>query len=403
MEVKNLLILPLSKKEKKSFTNETIKINVHRAKMYSKFIISIEIIMCLADIFFKHNYSIADFNFNIYLALHLIMLSMNLVYLLFLSKVNICEEKGNVISFSITSYVTFMMIWGAIISLMEQKIYGQVMVYMINVIIFSVVYYIDNKNLLFSYFISAFVLFFGLPFFQESKNIILDHYINGIIFLVCSYITSRILYKNLYNDFISKRLIMEANDRLKNEIEESKNLYEKLEKTNKMLKRNSLKDELTNIHNRRALREFIDNIFIKMKKKKKPISVIMIDIDDFKLYNDKYGHVKGDEVLKKVSKQLKDTVRDSRDFVARYGGEEFIFISLETDRDEIYEIANKIRERVNNLKIVHEYSKVSNYVTISLGTATVLPFNENSVYDCIKNADIALYQAKFKGKNRIVG
>jgi diguanylate cyclase (GGDEF)-like protein len=302
----------------------------------------------------------------------------------------------------IVSYVAFMMIWGATVSLMDQKIYGQIVVYMVNVIACSVIYYLDNKTVVALYCISAFTLFLGLPFFQQSKAIIIGHCINCAIFLLFSYLASRILYKNLYSDFKSKRLIMETNEKLKNEIEENKMIHRQLEKANKKLKELSLKDELTNLYNRRALREFIDSI-CSSDFKQKPLSIIMIDIDNFKLYNDKYGHIKGDEVLKKVSGKLNETLRDSINFVARYGGEEFICIFLETDNNEIYEIANKIREKICGLKIAHTYSNVSNYVTISLGMATtIIPYNANLIHQCIKNADIALYKAKNEGKNRIV-
>lgn len=402
MKVKSLLNLTLNESDKDSFRNETIKINIHRGKIYSKYIIFAEIILSLIDIYFYYNKYVTEFKFNNYLLMYLIMIGVNLIYLLSLKNMRTCLRNLNVMDVIIGSYIIFMMVWGAIVSLMDQKLYGQIMVYMVNVIGCSIIYYVDNRKLLISYFVSISVLFFGLPFFQQSRDIVLGHYINGIVFLICAYIASRTLYKNLYNNFKGKSLIIEANERLKKEIEENKIIYKQLKDANKQLKKLSLEDELTNAYNRRALSQFIDNIF-KHVAAETPISIIMMDIDNFKAYNDKYGHVNGDEVLKKVSSKLNETVRGSNDFVARYGGEEFVYIALQTDENEIYQIAREIREKIYNLKITHEYSEVSNYVTASLGIATVVPDSTASIYECIQNADIALYQAKYEGKNRIVG
>jgi diguanylate cyclase (GGDEF) domain len=329
------------------------------------------------------------------------MIIVNTIYLLFLNKVKGSSMDLNKVNIIIVGYVVFMMSWGAIISLMDQKLYGQVIVYMVNVIACSVIYYLDNKALLYSYFISGSILFLGLIFFQQSRNVFIGHCINCIIFLLYAWLASRILYKNLYNDFKNKILVIEANKKLKSEIEENKIVHKELEKANKKLKELSLYDELTKVNNRRALTEFINSTFICDLQQQTPVSIIMMDIDEFKLYNDKYGHVKGDEVLRKIATQLNEVVRDSKDFIARYGGEEFICISLGTDEKEIYEIANKIREKVYNLKIINENSEFSNYVTLSLGTATVIPHNTNSIYECIKNADTALYKAKTEGKNTV--
>lgn len=402
MEVESLIHLNLNKKEKEAFINEIVKKNIYRGKLLSKFIIFTELVLSLIDIFFANHLTKTGFKFNSYLLMYLTLIIVNIVYLLFLNKFNISIVNLNQITIIIVSYVIFMMSWGAVISLMDQKLYGQVMVYMVIVMACSVIYYLNNKTLLLSYCISAFILFFGLPFFQKSKNMLIGHYINSIIFLLFAWFASRILYKNLYNDFKNKNLIAEANEKLKGEIEENKIMQKELEKVNKKLKELSLRDELTKVNNRRALTEFIDNILNSDLLQQTPVSIIMMDIDRFKLYNDKYGHVEGDEVLKKIATQLNNVLRDSKDFVARYGGEEFIYIALNTDEKEICEIANKIRGMVYNLKIIHEYNEASNYVTLSFGTATVIPYNINSIYDCIKNADAALYKAKAEGKDRII-
>jgi diguanylate cyclase (GGDEF)-like protein len=399
MRVKSSLNLTLN--EEDSFRNETIKINIRRGRIYSKYIIFAEIILSLTDLIFNHNKYATDFKFNDYLLMYFFMIGVNLLYLYSLKNTRVCLTNLKVMELINISYIVFMMVWGAVISLMDQRIYGQVMVYMVNLIACSVIYYIDSRRLICAYFISTWVLFFGLPYFQPSRDIILGHYVNTIIFLICAYVASRTLYKNLYINFKSNNLIIEANEKFKREMNENKTMYKKLQEANKKLKKLSLKDELTNLNNRRALREFIENLF-KYVPKETPVSIIMMDIDNFKSYNDKYGHVNGDEVLKKVSCTLNESVRGSKDFVARYGGEEFVYIAVQTDENEIYEIAKEIREKIYNLKLLHEYSEVSEYVTASLGIATIIPDNTASIYEAIRNADIALYQAKIQGKNKIV-
>ena len=401
MEFKSLVHLILTEEEKSKFTNEIIKKNIYRGKLYSKFMIILELILSLTDIFFSYNVTIRKFKFSSYLFMYLIMIVVNIVYLYFLNKVQITITNLNKVSITIISYVIFMMSWGAVISLMDQKLYGQVVVYIINVISCSVIYYLNNKTLIYSYFISAFILFLGLPFFQLSNNVLIGHYINCIIFLCFSWLASRILYKSLYNDFKSKSLLLEANNKLKREIKENKIIHKQLKISNNKLKEFSLMDDLTKVNNRRALTEFIDAFSNSESQDQTRVSVIMMDIDNFKLYNDNYGHIEGDTVLKKVSSQLKEVLRDSKDFVARYGGEEFIYIARDTDKNEIYEVARKIKEKIYKLKIIHEYSEVSSYVTMSIGIATVIPYNTNSIYECIKNADAALYRAKIEGKDMI--
>lgn len=400
MNASSLIKLNINANEKSAFVNEVIEKNIYRGKLLSIFIILTELILCAIDIFSSYNLKNTNFKFDNYFLMYLAMIIVNIVYLFFLFKIKLTEKNLVKVKGVLVSYIIFMMSWGAFISLMDQKLYGQIIAYMVNVIACSVIYYLNNKILLISYSISGLILFLGLPMFQESKNIIIGHYVNCIIFLLYAWLASRILYKNLYNDFKGKNLIAEANKKLEKETQENKIMREKLEKVNIKLKERSLKDDLTKVCNRRALRNFIDNIFVDFKQKIE-VSIIMMDIDNFKLFNDKYGHVEGDEVLKKISIKLNGALRDSNDFVARYGGEEFVYIALNTDEKEIRKIASKIKAEVYQLKIVHGGSNVSKYVTLSIGTATVHATDKNAIYQGIKNADIALYKAKAEGKNRV--
>ncbi|MCP3872444.1 MAG: diguanylate cyclase [Desulfobacteraceae bacterium] len=158
-------------------------------------------------------------------------------------------------------------------------------------------------------------------------------------------------------------------------------------------------DALTSIPNRRY---FNDRILMEVKRSRRldrPFSVIMADIDNFKNYNDCYGHDKGDKALISVANTIKKTLRRPSDFCARYGGEEFIIIMPETDKNGAIHLARQLIENIQNLNIKHKRSDVQNMLTLSLGVATETKLSPR--YEKIlKKADKALYKAKANGKNR---
>ena len=167
----------------------------------------------------------------------------------------------------------------------------------------------------------------------------------------------------------------------------------------KELKQASLIDGLTKISNRRFFDEMITREWSRCTRASQPLSLIMIDIDFFKKYNDTYGHLKGDECIIQVAQWIKDTLYRPADIVCRYGGEEFAVILPETDQNEGLKIAEKIRTAIESLKISHSASDASPYVTCSLGIASVIPkFSENTS-ELIWMADQALYTSKTKGRN----
>lgn len=174
-----------------------------------------------------------------------------------------------------------------------------------------------------------------------------------------------------------------------------------LEEANSMLRNLSYIDGLTQIPNRRNFDEILDKEWKNAIREKSHISLILIDIDFFKNYNDLYGHDEGDECLKKVAKCLAATVQRPRDLVARYGGEEFVAVLPNTGQHEAEMIAKKMIENISKLQIEHRKSSVSSYVTLSEGIATLEPTVEMNKEEMIKKADLALYKAKEMGRNRI--
>lgn len=171
-----------------------------------------------------------------------------------------------------------------------------------------------------------------------------------------------------------------------------------LKKYRDILEDLSYRDGLTGIANRRRFDEYYDTVWNLSLRISSPLSLIMIDIDHFKLFNDHYGHQAGDDCLIQVAGTLAALVRRKNDMVARYGGEEFVCILPNTDIDDANSIAEKFRTGILSLAIPHS-SSMTGYVTISQGVASVVPSRDLVAKALIAAADEALYQAKNSGRN----
>jgi two-component system, cell cycle response regulator len=159
-------------------------------------------------------------------------------------------------------------------------------------------------------------------------------------------------------------------------------------------------DGLTGIANRRNFDLTLEREWKRCQREEKPLSLILIDLDFFKKYNDHYGHQAGDDCLRKIALTMTNLVKRSTDLVARYGGEEFAIILPNTNSEGAIKIAEIIREKIQILQIRHEFSNISNYVTLSLGIATMIPTSEISPEKLINQADQSLYKAKSEGRDR---
>lgn len=174
-----------------------------------------------------------------------------------------------------------------------------------------------------------------------------------------------------------------------------------LELVNEELKRISRTDPLTGIANRRYFDEVFLNEFNLATCEKSKLSLLMIDVDFFKKYNDNYGHISGDNCLKLITQAISKEIYRPRDLVARYGGEEFVVLLPNTDEKGAIFIANKIIDSVFSYKIAHCSSEICGYVTVSIGATTMNNFGEGNELDFIENADKALYLAKKNGRNQV--
>ncbi|WP_348253817.1 sensor domain-containing diguanylate cyclase [Leptolyngbya sp. NM1-A1] len=176
-----------------------------------------------------------------------------------------------------------------------------------------------------------------------------------------------------------------------------------LKQANEKLEELSNLDSLTQISNRRFFDKSLRSEWKRLLRTEKYLSLILLDIDHFKIYNDCYGHLAGDQCLIDITQATRLVLKRSSDVLARYGGEEFTVILPDTDQIGAVKIAEEIRKTVKNLKIPNECMQTDHpYVTISLGIATQIPKAGQSVQDIIRQADQALYQAKAKGRDTVV-
>lgn len=202
------------------------------------------------------------------------------------------------------------------------------------------------------------------------------------------------IFKDLY---FQKRLIEEQALELEYRIKELTEVKEE----KRHLEDLSMHDQLTTLLNRRGIDKRLDMHWRNCSRYSLPISVVMIDIDNFKKYNDNYGHLQGDEVLKSISHAMDKTLLRPEDIVGRFGGEEFLAVLPNTDLEGAKNVADRILESVYDLNILHEYNEDFGRVTISLGLATTMPYYQDSSSDLVEQADQQLYISKNKGRNQV--
>lgn len=162
------------------------------------------------------------------------------------------------------------------------------------------------------------------------------------------------------------------------------------------------RDGLTGLYNRRIFDDYAKRVWRQSRREGQPLAIVMVDIDDFKVYNDLYGHQAGDDTLRKVAETIARCAKRPFDFTARYGGEEFVLLLYGPPSDYARSLPEQIRRDVLALEIPHEGSCVGDVVSVSVGVAVAEPGSHRSLAGTLQIADEALYQAKQEGRNRVV-
>lgn len=186
------------------------------------------------------------------------------------------------------------------------------------------------------------------------------------------------------------------------DITERKDAEHELARLHKELEDLSFKDGLTGVYNRRMFESVLEREWAEARRNTQPLSLILLDVDNFKPYNDRYGHLAGDDCLKRIASRLSHAATRPRDFFARFGGEEFVFVLPQSDEAAASRVAERCRELLFKEQIVHEASPTSRVVTASMGVGTIIPGHEDVVRAFVESVDARLYRAKALGRNRVV-
>lgn len=281
--------------------------------------------------------------------------------------------KSN-ISYELLSNVYYIavMLWASVFTTLVYLGNEDITIYSIVLIVISAIFIIEPNRSSVIY-IANFVLFAGLVYSNvESVNAANAIVFKSLIVCVLALVVSQ-------GNYISRKKLFDSN--------------KELEEANEALKEKSVKDSLTHLYNNRYMFELLEKEASHARQYGSHLSLVMIDIDNFKRVNDVYGHLYGDEVIKKVSATIKSSTREC-DVVGRYGGEEFIVILSDADKHTAISIAERIRQSVEALVFDKGVS-----ITVSIGVSELS--DENPKY-LVGAADINLYKAKRSGKNRVV-
>ncbi|RCV86818.1 sensor domain-containing diguanylate cyclase [Billgrantia montanilacus] len=186
------------------------------------------------------------------------------------------------------------------------------------------------------------------------------------------------------------------------DISERKKNEEKLLRLQRELEELSYQDGLTGVANRRLLDSVLEVEWASAQRSGQPLSFIMLDIDFFKQYNDRYGHLAGDDCLRRVTQILDSASLRPRDVLGRFGGEEFALVLPETDREAALLVAERSRALINDAAISHQASETAHHITVSMGVATASPAEGGNPAWLVEKADQLLYLAKQNGRDQIV-
>lgn len=266
--------------------------------------------------------------------------------------------------------------------------------YMALIFILSFCFYCESVKLFVTYCISqsAYIL---LSFMVNGAN---DLFFSSTIlicmFVTVSYLLSRLIYRGKYIEYSTKIIIQEKNEQLSR-------LNAELMESNRLLKALSNTDSLTGLNNRRHMNEILQREWERCREGKNPLSLLMIDIDNFKALNDLFGHHVGDDCLQQIAALMKQILDSTDAVIARYGGEEFMVALPCTDETCAFNTAEQLRAGVEKHMFVWRGHGSEILITISVGVASVVPNDDYGITDLIYSADKSMYKAK-KSKNQTV-
>ena len=371
--------------------------NASHGKILSVCVIGVELVFLIIALLVDYSGARQDFDYHAYIGMYIVLIFISLSYHILLKKYD--EENGDSIYQKRYYYITvvfayLLIVWGMIVSFLDQGLYSNLNALFINLIAVASFFYIRSRESIFLFSSVAIVFMSSIGFFQKDIDILTGHYVNSAVIFVFMGLSSYLSYNVFVSDYLHRR-------QLQDQIIINHEINEQLNKAVTRLEAMVIEDSLTSLPNRRGLERFIENVEKVYEADQELMTIMMIDIDHFKQYNDYYGHIQGDHALVSVSEVLKAYIMSLSDYMIRFGGEEFLFISIGRNTDTAIELAEKIRQEIEDLEIQNDGTPENNKVTVSIGVINTEVGNSEWINEQILLADKALYQAKEKGRNQV--
>ena len=390
--IKKQMRITVSDENRVPLAKEIAKANMSRGRIIALALIFIELCVIALRLVFGSD-TVFETPYLYYYIMYILMIVFMAVALIILEKVS-KREKINTRRMNALSYscAAFVLAWNMMITLLDISRGGHLTSYFLALVAISVLLYIKPKVLIIIYLSVHIVYLALLSLFLPSGHSAQAEYINTSITVVISIFIGFVNYRSKALVYVQKRTIEQKNLLLNY-------LNDKLAQSNKTLEYLSQTDGLTGIHNRRMFDKLSNEYWDRCLKRKASLTVVMMDIDYFKEYNDNFGHQAGDECLIKLVDSLNKSIGSKETMLARYGGEEFILMVCGVTKKASFTLAEKIRKNVEKLGIERKYKKIADHVTLSLGVYHGLPSNKANVKEFIEYADQALYVAKRDKRN----
>ncbi|RNC99392.1 GGDEF domain-containing protein [Lysinibacillus halotolerans] len=383
-----------SEYETKDLEVEILKHNIRKMKVMNQ-IFTIVIVIIMLVINFLSLFPSLQFpqNAGSHLGYILLLVFHLVIYSIFrYRKIHLTPLNNKKMAFFINFYVTFSLSLAALVSIKDLTLYNPFLIYTFILFTCSSFLILKAKQFLLPLIISSFILLIGLYSEHGEFSVSYLQWVYIAILLPTAFLLSRSHYVSFEKNFYRQlEMLKERNH--------TRSLTEKLKEANDQLELQTLLDPLTNLYNRRAYNEYLEKLQLQTLQSPILLSVVMIDVDCFKLYNDTYGHMEGDNVLIQIGILLKELSEQWNCFTTRWGGEEFILLLTDVSEQQVDNICQKIQDGVSNLNIHHRSSTISSTVTVSIGACTKRIYKKEEITHCINEADAALYYIKQHGRN----
>lgn len=374
---------------------EILRHNLRKISLISKITIVILTFMVISQIVlqrFYGNYFNVELAFKVTPYIFLILFNLVVLYFTDVAKFQLKTEHFRRTERYINGYIAVLFSFGVIITLVDKVVYNQLMVYTIITVICSSFFVLNKNQVKWPLLLAGAFISIGL-YVKDSANQV---FFEQVLYIVTVMLVCQILSAAFYRSFIESARIKSD---LIREIDFGRKISRELREANRKLGLQASHDPLTKLFNRRALNEYVSELGNRAESTPLEVTAIMLDIDCFKLYNDYYGHMKGDLVLKEMGLVLSELAEHYGFFTARWGGEEFTLLIVDESERKIKTICEAIIHSVHMLQIEHSASTVDKVVTVSIGAKSVKVQDVQDIQQCIEAADDALYEVKKNGRN----